>query len=90
MRKKIMIIVNAVFLLVVVTLFYQAFKIYLMRGSIEEEIVVLEEKMTEYTEKKKKLEENIRNFSEEEKVERIARDRLNLKKEGEVVYKIVD
>ena len=46
--------------------------------------------MTEYTEKKKKLEENIRNFSEEEKVERIARDRLNLKKEGEVVYKIVD
>ena len=85
-----MIIVNAVFLLVVVTLFYQAFKIYLMRGAIEEEIVVLEEKMTEYTEKKKKLEENIRNFSEEEKVERIARDRLNLKKEGEVVYKIVD
>ncbi len=90
MKKKIMIIVNAAFLLVVVTLFYQAFKIYLMRGSIEEEIVVLEEKMTEYTEKKKKLEENIRNFSEEEKVERIARDRLNLKKEGEVVYKIVD
>ena len=28
-------------------------------------------------------------FSEEEKIERIARDRLNMKKEGEIIYKVV-
>ena len=39
---------------------------------------------------KKKLESNIKNFSEEEKIERVARDKLNLKKEGEVTYKIVE
>ena len=29
-------------------------------------------------------------MDKEEKIERIARDRLNMKKEGEVVYKVVE
>ena len=69
---------------------YQAFKIYLMKESINTEIMMLEEKVNEYTEKKKNLQSKIDNFSEEEKIERLARDRLNMKKEGEIVYKVVD
>ena len=51
---------------------------------------MLEEKVNEYAEKKKNLQNKIDNFSEEEKIERIARDRLNMKKEGEIIYKVVE
>ena len=30
------------------------------------------------------------NFSEEEKIERVARDTLDMKKEGEIIYKVAD
>ena len=69
---------------------YQAFRIYLMKESINTEIIMLEEKVNEYAEKKKNLQSKIDNFSEEEKIERIARDRLNMKKEGEIIYKVVE
>lgn len=61
-----------------------------MKESINTEIIMLEEKVNEYAEKKKNLQSKIDNFSEEEKIERIARDRLNMKKEGEIIYKVVD
>ena len=69
---------------------YQAFRIYLMKESINTEIIMLEEKVNEYADKKKNLQSKIDNFSEEEKIERIARDRLNMKKEGEIIYKVVE
>ena len=49
-----------------------------------------EKELEEYVEKKRTLETNIKNFSEEEKIERVARDKLNLKKEGEITYKIIE
>ena len=61
-----------------------------MKRNIVAEIENTEKEVQEYTEKKEKLKSNIKKFSEEEKIERVARDRLNLKKEGEVTYKIVD
>ena len=90
MGRKLFIVVNIVFFMLVGMILYQAFKIYLMKESINTEIMMLEEKVNEYTEKKKNLQSKIDNFSEEEKIERIARDRLNMKKEGEIVYKVVD
>ena len=90
MRRKLFIVVNIVFFMLVGMILYQAFKIYLMKESINTEIMMLEEKVNEYTEKKKNLQSKIDNFSEEEKIERLARDRLNMKKEGEIVYKVVD
>ena len=90
MGRKLFIVVNIVFFMLVGMIFYQAFKIYLMKESINTEIMMLEEKVNEYTEKKKNLQSKIDNFSEEEKIERLARDRLNMKKEGEIVYKVVD
>ena len=90
MGRKLFIVVNIVFFILVGMISYQAFKIYLMKESINTEIMMLEEKVNEYTEKKKNLQSKIDNFSEEEKIERLARDRLNMKKEGEIVYKVVD
>ena len=90
MGRKLFIVVNIVFFMLVGMILYQAFKIYLMKESINTEIMMLEEKVNEYTEKKKNLQSKIDNFSEEEKIERLASDRLNMKKEGEIVYKVVD
>ena len=90
MGRKLFIVVNIVFFMLVGMILYQAFKIYLMKESINTEIMMLEEKVNEYTEKKKNLQSKIDNFSEEEKIERLARDRLNMKKEGEIDYKVVD
>ena len=90
MGRKLFIVVNIVFFMLVGMILYQAFKIYLMKESINTEIMMLEEKVNEYTEKKKNLQSKIDNFSEEEKIERLARDRLNMKKEGEIIYKVAD
>ena len=90
MGKKLFVVFNIGFVLLLGIMLYQAFRIYLMKESINTEIIMLEEKVNEYAEKKKNLRSKIDNFSEEEKIERIARDRLNMKKEGEVVYKVVE
>ena len=90
MGKKLFVVFNIGFVLLLGIMLYQAFRIYLMKESINTEIIMLEEKVNEYAEKKKNLQSKIDNFSEEEKIERIARDRLNMKKEGEVVYKVFE
>ncbi len=90
MGKKLFIVFNIGFILLIGMMLYQAFRIYLMKESINTEIIMLEEKVNEYAEKKKNLQSKIDNFSEEEKIERIARDRLNMKKEGEIIYKVVE
>ena len=90
MGKKLFVVFNIGFVLLLGIMLYQAFRIYLMKESINTEIIMLEEKVNEYAEKKKNLQSKIDNFSEEEKIERIERDRLNMKKEGEVVYKVVE
>ena len=90
MGKKLFVVFNIGFVLLLGIMLYQAFRIYLMKENINTEIIMLEEKVNEYAEKKKNLQSKIDNFSEEEIIERIARDRLNMKKEGEVVYKVVE
>ena len=90
MGKKLFFVFNIGFVLLLGIMLYQAFRIYLMKESINTEIIMLEEKVNEYAEKKKNLQSKIDNFSEEEKIERIARDRLNMKKEGEIIYKVVE
>lgn len=90
MGKKLFVVFNIGFIMLIGMMFYQAFRIYLMKESINTEIIMLEEKVNEYAEKKKNLQSKIDNFSEEEKIERIARDRLNMKKEGEIIYKVVE
>lgn len=88
--NKMFFIFKIIFFIVIGIIFHQAYGLYIMRKEVNKEIENTEKKVVEYTEKKKTLESNIKNFSEEEKIERVARDRLNLKKEGEITYKIVE
>lgn len=90
MGKKLFVVFNIGFIMLIGMMLYQAFRIYLMKESINTEIIMLEEKVNEYADKKKNIQSKIDNFSEEEKIERIARDRLNMKKEGEIIYKVVE
>lgn len=86
--RPIILIVVAVFISVVVLLPVgkrtQAIK------KINENIQILEQEEKELKAKKEKLEEEIRKLSSEENVETVARDKLNMKKEGERVYKFVE
>ena len=88
--NKMFLVFKIMFFIIIGIIFHQAYGLYIMRKEVNKEIENTEKKVVEYTEKKKILESNIKNFSEEEKIERVARDRLNLKKEGEVTYKIVE
>lgn len=88
MGKKLFLVVNVLFITLIGILFYQAFNIYIMKESLKKDIVNLEKEVEDFNEKKKVLQDKIDNFSEEEKIERVARDTLDMKKEGEIIYKI--
>ena len=89
-KKGMLLLFNLFFFILIGMLGYQVFETYLVKKEVDKEIKNTEKEAEEYAEKKKKLETNIKNFSEEEKIERVARDKLNLKKEGEVTYKIIE
>ena len=90
MGKKLFLVVNILFITLIGILFYQAFNIYIMKESLKKDIVNLEKEVEDFNEKKKVLQDKIDNFSEEEKIERVARDTLDMKKEGEIIYKVVE
>ena len=90
MGKKLFLVVNVLFITLIGILFYQAFNIYIMKESLKKDIVNLEKEVEDFNEKKKVLQDKIDNFSEEEKIESVARDTLDMKKEGENIYKVAD
>ena len=90
MGKKLFLVVNILFITLIGILFYQAFNIYTMKESLKKDIVNLEKEVEDFNEKKKVLQDKIDNFSEEEKIERVARDTLDMKKEGEIIYMVAD
>ena len=65
MGKKLFIVFNIGFIMLIGMMFYQAFRIYLMKESINTEIIMLEEKVNEYADKKKNLQSKIDNFMKE-------------------------
>lgn len=81
---------NIVFFLAIGYILYDSFKTYQMKKIVDDEITEIQQKIDEFTERKKIIQGNIERFTEDEKLERIARDRLNLVKEGEVTYKVVE
>ena len=88
-KKGMILLFNLFFFALIGMIAYQTFETYLVKKEVDREIKNTEE-LEEYVEKKRTLETNIKNFSEEEKIERVARDKLNLKKEGEITYKIIE
>ena len=51
--------------MMIVAIFYQAGGLYVMKKKVNIEIENTEKEVSEYSEKKKKLESNIKNFSED-------------------------
>ena len=89
--KKIVVpILTVIFILLIFILGLNIRGVLLAQKEINNEIIITKKKIAEYTDKKEKIEKDINNFNGKEKIEKIARDKLNLKKEGEPVYKIVD
>ena len=88
--KKIVVpVLTVIFILLIFILGLNIRGVLLAQKEINNEIKITKKKIAEYTDKKEKIEKDINNFNGK-KIEKIARDKLNLKKEGETVYKIVD
>lgn len=84
------IIFNVIFFLIIAFLLMDSAKSYRnLVLSVKKDIATLQENTEELAERKKIIQANIAKFTEEEKMERIARDRLNLAKEGETTVRIV-
>lgn len=80
---------NVIFVALISYLLWDSFTSYNLVTQVRKEVGELQEKVEEVSERKKIIEGNIAKFTEEEKMERIARDRLNLAKEGEVTLRII-
>lgn len=88
--KKIVVpVLTVIFILLIFILGLNIRGVLLAQKEINNEIKITKKKIAEYTDKKEKIEKDINNFNGK-KIEKIARDKLNLKKEGETVYKIID
>ena len=89
--KKIVVpVLTVIFILLIFILSLNIRGVLLAQKEINNEIKITKKKIAEYTDKKEKIEKDINNFNGKEKIEKIARDKLNLKKEVETVYKIID
>ena len=87
--KKIVVpVLTVIFILLIFILSLNIRGVLLAQKEINNEIKITKKKIAEYTDKKEKIEKDINNFNGKEKIEKIARDKLNLKKEGEETYKI--
>ena len=60
------------------------------KRQLEKEIAETQLKINEENKKKDQIKNDMKKFSETEKLERIARDKLNMKKEGETTYKVIE
>ncbi len=88
--KKIVVpVLTVIFILLIFILGLNIRGVILAQKELNDEIKITKKKIAEYTDKKEKIEKDINNFNGK-KIEKIARDKLNLKKEGETVYKIID
>jgi len=68
----------------------QIIQVNLKKRQLEKEIAETQLKINEENKKKDQIKNDMKKFSETEKLERIARDKLNMKKEGETTYKVIE
>ena len=88
-KKIVVTVLTVIFILLIFILGLNIRGVILAQKELNDEIKITKKKIAEYTDKKEKIEKDINNFNGK-KIEKIARDKLNLKKEGETVYKIID
>jgi cell division protein FtsL len=91
MNKRILwLTFNAVFISFVIIMIIQIVQVNIKKKQLEREIVETELKISEENNRKEQMKNDMKKSSETEKLERIARDKLNMKKEGETTYKVIE
>ena len=91
MNKKAMwLAFNVLFISFLIIMGIQIIQVNLKKRQLEKEIAETQLKINEENKKKDQIKNDMKKFSETEKLERIARDKLNMKKEGETTYKVIE
>jgi len=91
MNKKTMwLVFNTLFISFLIIMGIQIIQVNLKKRQLEKEIAETQLKINEENKKKDQIKNDMKKFSETEKLERIARDKLNMKKEGETTYKVIE
>ena len=91
MNKKTMwLAFNVLFISFLIIMGIQIIQVNLKKKQLEREIVETELKISEENNRKEQMKNDMKKSSETEKLERIARDKLNMKKEGETTYKVIE
>ena len=88
--KKIYFIGNIIFFCLVVYFIGQSLSVYMGKKKMKISLMETERNIKELKERKNKLLEEKKNTNDKEKTEKYARNDLNLKREGESTYKIVE
>ena len=91
MNKKTMwLVINTLFISFLIIMGIQIIQVNLKKRQLEKEIAETQLKINEENKKKDQIKNDMKKYTEAEKLERIARDKLNMKKEGETTYKVIE
>ena len=91
MNKKTMwLVFNTLFISFLIIMGIQIIQVNLKKRQLEKEIAETQLKINEENKKKDQIKNDMKKYTEAEKIERIARDKLNMKKEGETTYKVIE
>ena len=88
--KKLYTIGNIIFVCLIVYFTVQSAAIFMGKKKMKDDLMQTEKNIKELRERKNKLLEEKKNINDKEKTEKYARNDLNLKREGETTYKIVE
>ena len=88
--KKLRFIGNIIFFSLVVYFVGQSVNVFLGKRTMQTSLANTDAEIKELTNKKNKLLDQEKNSDEDEKNEKYARNNLNLKKEGEEIYKTTE
>ena len=88
--KKLIVVGNIIFICLVVYFIGQSVKVFLGKPGMQKKLETANNEIKELTDKKSKLLEQAKNSNDDDNTDKFARNNLNLKKEGEETYKIVD
>ena len=88
--KKLYFIGNVVFFCLVMYFIGQSIKVFMGKKDMQISLMQTEKNIKELKDRKNKLLEGKKSNDNGEKTEKYARNDLNLKKEGETTYKIVE
>ena len=91
MNKKTMwLVFNTLFISFLIIMVIQIIQVNVKKRQLEKEIAETQLKINEENKKKDQIKNDMKKYTEAEKLERIARDKLNMKKEGETTYKVIE